>query len=528
MRHRNALQLLEASVELLRSQPAATIALFLLGSVPFSAGLLYFATDMARNPFASERLPFESLLVAILLVWKSVWQGCFAARMYSHLSLSEPPRVPWIRLIAIQAAFQPLSLILLPIAFVIALPFPASVAFFRGLGLYTALGGERPSNVASQHARLWMRQNCLLLTFVSLAGLLVFANVLIAIALLPQLGRSFLGIEGEFARLGIGILNFYTLAVSVTVTWLIVDPLLEAAYVLRCFYGQSQSSGQDLSVALRRAVASAALAVILLLAFGTTPLSAQPKPSAEEHQTVDVQRLDNSIHEVIRQREYAWRTARAPGEEPEGKWVGWIRGVWRAISDAADWVYKNIRDWFKSDQETSNGDAGFGGVPPLKLWMALAALALTGGALALFLSRRTPAKVRPTSVATVSVVNIADDSVTADQLSESSWLALAQELLATGDCRLALRALYLGGLNHLSELQLVSIRRWKTGHDYRSELERRARARNSALAPAITQVFTQCVRRFEQGWYGRHPVERTDVEQLASGLEEMRRHARGA
>ncbi len=529
MRQRGALQVLEESVELLRSQPAGTLAVYLLGAVPFNAGLLYFATDMARNPFAPERLPFESLLLAVLLVWKSVFQAVFAARMYSDLSLTEPPPVPWLHVVAVQAAFQPLSLILLPIALLITLPFPASVAFFRSVGLFAALGDARPTAAASQNARLWLGQNSVILTFISLAALLLFANVVIAMVLLPQLGRSFLGIEGEFARLGVGILNFYTLAVSITVAWMFIDPLLEAAYVIRCFHGQSQSTGQDLSVALRRIAAGAVLAGVLL-GIGTTPALAQETPataqSSAPQSSMDTQRLDDSIHQVIRQREFAWRTGRPPGEEPEGKWVGWFRGAWNAMKDAGVWLSERIREWFRSDEEVSNGKAGSGGIPPLKTWMALAALALTGGAIVLFLSRRNPAAVQPTPVATAAAVNLADDSVTADQLPESSWLILASELLANGDRRLALRALYLAGLNHLGELQLVSIRRWKTGRDYRNELERRARARNSTSSDAITQVFARCVRHFEQGWYGRHAVEPAHVEELASGLEEMRRHAR--
>jgi hypothetical protein len=76
-------------------------------------------------------------------------------------------------------------------------------------------------------------QNWAILGIVTLAGLLLFLNVLAMVALLPQLARSFLGIEGEFARLGIRILNMTTLSVAAAITWLAIDPLLEAAYVLK-------------------------------------------------------------------------------------------------------------------------------------------------------------------------------------------------------------------------------------------------------------------------------------------------------
>jgi len=528
MRQRGAVQVLETSVGLLRAQPPTTLALYLLGSVPFHAGLLYFAADMARNPFAPERLPFESLLVAILFVWKSVWQANFAARMYAHLSLSELPEVPWVRLIATQAALQPLSLILLPVALLIALPFPASFAFFRAVGLFAAQGETRPAALASQQARLWTRQNSVLIIFASLAGMIVFANTLIAIAILPQIGRSFLGIEGDFARLGIGILNFSTLAVALTVAWMIVDPLLEAVYVIRCFHGKSVTTGQDLIVALRRAVIAAMLFVALSVGFPATPAFAQTPAPPQQHSTIDAQRLDDSIHEVIRQREFAWRAPRVEGPESDAHWVSWFRSALDGLKRAANWVSTRFREWFGSDQEGSESKPGSPGIPPLEIWMGIATLALIGGIAALFFSRRNSAVAAPSPTPTAVPLNLADETVTADQLPESSWLGLAQDLLSQGDYRLALRALYLAGLKHLGELQLVSIRRWKTGRDYRTELERRARSRNSNAAPLMAQTFQQCVRRFEDGWYGRHPVQQTDVEALAAGLEEMRRHARSA
>src|SRR5439155_1447567 len=82
-----------------------------------------------------------------------------------------------------------------------------------------------------------------------LAALLLFANVVIAIALLPQLARSFLGIEGDLARMGIHILNLATMAVAAALTWMAADPLLDAVYVLRCFYGESIATGEDLRAA---------------------------------------------------------------------------------------------------------------------------------------------------------------------------------------------------------------------------------------------------------------------------------------
>ena len=82
----------------------------------------------------------------------------------------------------------------------------------------------------------------------------------------------------------------------------------------------------------------------------------------------------------------------------------------------------------------------------------LVVLALVVAAVAAFLAGRRKKAIRAQPVKLAAApIDIADESVTADQMPESSWLQLAEELLAKGDCRLALRALYLAGLNYLSD-----------------------------------------------------------------------------
>ena len=146
----------------------------------------------------------------------------------------------------------------------------------------------------------------------------------------------------------------------------------------------------------------------------------------------------------------------------------------------------------------------------------MVAVALVGAAAYVFFSRRRRNVVAAEAV-TVTAVNVADESVTADQLPEGSWLKLAEDLLAKGDCRLALRALYLAELNYLGERQLVSIRRWKSGLDYRREIERRSRFKAD-----LRCIFAQNIDIFERGWYGVRAVDRETVEALESGLAAIR------
>ena len=186
---------------------------------------------------------------------------------------------------------------------------------------------------------------------------------------------------------------------------------------------------------------------------------------------------------------------------------------------------ERFRSWFRRNPDENNGKKPGTERPPLEIWIALVVVALVVAAVAAFIAGRRKKAIRaqPVKLAAASI-DVADESVTADQLPESSWLQLAEELLAKGDCRLALRALYLAGLNYLSEKELVSVRRWKSGQDYRRELERRSRAH--ALADAnLTPAFARNLFLFERGWYGRHAVDRADVEAFAQGWEEIRRYA---
>ncbi len=402
-----------------------------------------------------------------------------------------------------QATLQPLGLLM-------PLPFPWIVAFFRNVALYAALG--RPDALAAaRHQSVYAtRQNWGVLSIVGLGSLLLFANVMATIVILPQLARSFLGIEGDLARLGNGIVNPTTIGVALAITWLAVDPLLDAVYTLRCFYGESVVTGTDLRAALKRLAAISVAGVAL---FAVTPAHAQ---------TIDQKQLDHAIDQVVHQREFTWRVPRPAGAEPEGKWVGWYRSTVKMVKELWDVVWKKVLDWiFPGQERGGNGeDAAVNRKTMLALIVVIVVL-ITAGLVAFFL-RRTRSNVIAAHAITAAVppVNLADESLTADRLPESEWLALADQWMEKGDFRLALRAMYLASLNYLSARDLVSIRRWKSGLDYRRELARRARSK-----PDVPLAFSRSVAIFEQGWYGRHPVDREMAESLADGLHEMRSRA---
>jgi hypothetical protein len=493
-RQRTSIDILEEAVTLLRSSPLETVLTYLIGAAPLTLAFLFFLADMNRSPYAFEHLPWASLSLAILYIWKNSWQAIFMAKLYNQLS---PAQVTPNHAIVMQATLQPIGLL-------IPLPFPWITAFFRNVALYSALGRPDAISAARRQSVHATRQNWGVLLIIALGSILLFANVLVTIVTLPQLARSFLGIEGDLARLGSGIVNLTTLGVAAAITWLFVDPLLDAVYTLRCFYGESVSTGRDLRATLKRLVA-----IVLMI-------------GAAHAQTIDEKRLDHAIDQVVHQREFTWRMPRAANAGPEGKWVGWYRSAVKMLEDLWDLVWDKLLSWLRPDRE--RGGNGQDAAVNRKAMLALITLivALIAAGLIVFILRRKRSQVVAAQAVTAAPpVNLADESLTADRLPESEWLALADEWMEKGDFRLALRAMYLASLNYLSTRDLVSLRRWKSGLDYRRELARRARSK-----PDLPLAFASSVAIFEQGWYGRHTVDRAMAEALANGLKEMRAHAK--
>lgn len=494
----NAIDLLEEAVNLLRATPLETAVIYLIGAAPFTLAFLFFLTDMNRSPYAFEHLPWASLGLAILYIWKNSWQAIFMARLYRQVSPSENQAVnPW-QAVAMQSTLQPIGLIL-------PLPFPWISAFFRNIALYAALGRPDAMAAARRQSVYATRQNWATLSIVSVGSVLLFANVLIAIFWLPQLGRSFLGIEGDLVRLGTGLFNLTTVAVAAAITWLVVDPLLDAVYVLRCFYGESLVTGADLRAALKK------IAIVLLLI------------TSAHAQTIDRKKLDQAIDQVVHQREFTWRSPRAEGAGPDGKWVGWYRSAVKMGQEFRAFIWNKIKQWLSSDEEPRGN--GKDTAVSRKTMLALITFIVTlivAGVIVFFLRRTRRSVVAATSVTVAGpTVNLADESLTADRLPESEWLALADDWMEKGEFRMALKAMYLAALNNLSARELVSIRRWKSGLDYRNELTRRARAK-----PDLSPAFARSVAIFEQGWYGPRPVDRAIAESLATSFSEVRVRAK--
>ena len=518
---RGGLEIVEEAIHLLRRAPLRIWALFLIGAAPFWLAFTYFIADMSRSAFAGEQLLASSLGLALAFAWKQCWQAVFAAELYCFV---EGGSVAWTwprvwRMASMQCALQPFSLILLPLSAITIFPFPAVLGGFRNLTLYAGLGRAKPIRQARQQAQLWVAQAWAIVFVFLLLGLLLFVNYLATLATVPQLLKSFIGLDNSLTRYTAWVLNGTVMTAVAVLVYLTLDPLLDAAYVLRCFYGESIATGTDLRAGLRRTLS--ALALLSCLCGNVPAQGVKPTPPTA---TIDQQRLKQAIDETVRRREFAWNVPRTATERNESQFAGWVRSFWTGVRRGITSIWKWIeRIFFPDETLTETGGRRTGATTAVR-WL-LIALGVVFGLLILYIFYRQrkaqSSRVIAKPVLAIPVIDLKDESVAADQLAEDGWYALANECIGKGDYRLALRALYLGAISHLGRRELVVIQRWKSGVDYSREVARRARG-----TPEVAPAFARTVLIFESGWYGRHTVDREMLERFTAGFEEVRRHAR--
>jgi hypothetical protein len=524
---KTALDLIEEATHLLRVAPAGTLAAYYAGAIPFVIGLLYFCTDMSRSPFADEHLAEAALATTALFIWMKFWQALFALRIRSQIAGEPIPR--WslrqaFRVFVSQAVIQPTGLFVIPLAVVLTLPFGWVYAFYQNA---TALADSDSSDAdrlmrrAMKQTSLWPLQNHVGIGVMSAIGICVFLNWALLFLWTPTLIKTFFGIESTFSRSPFAMLNSTFFAGICGLTYLCLDPALKTVYGLRCFYGESLRSGEDLKADLKRFELSprhvaSALVVSILLSCGMAANAAQVTPAD----------LDRRIDQVIHESKYLWRAPRTGVVEHSEKGIitRFLQSMWDM---ARDWL-RTFLDWFEhwirrmiEPVQTGSGSARFASIAfPLLLYVLLAA-ALS--ILAIFLLRswqrgKVAAVVETEGINTPP--DIADEGVGADQLPEDGWMKLARELVERGEFRLAMRAFYLASLAHLAERHLIGIARFKSNRDYENELRRRGHAIRSLL-----QVFGENVSMFERIWYGMHEVDRELVLLFAQNVDNIKASA---
>jgi len=580
LKSKSGLEIAEEAIRMVRFAPIEILAVYYLGSLPFVMGLITFWAAMERSANAYRSLPFGALLLALLFIWMKTWQARYCRLLLTRLRGAEP--APWpirafLRNASMQGYLHATGFIVLPIATILAFPLAWTYAAYQNILVLD--DGTHPSSrslfgEAIRHAQLWPRQNHLIVWLLSPYLLLLAAGMFLAflpvvnaispvllqgltylyaavliIALLPlapfgmiiavnigtgillgiALLGTFSGIETVFSTSPSAAFNDTFVAIVCGLTYLCMDPVLKAAYVLRCFHGGAIQNGEDLRVQLRRYSSS----VILLLTtafvlFGVMGAHAQtetaPLPSAMESQ-----QLDRALDSEISHWRYTWRMPRAIPENEEG---GFLENTLKNISESVsqtfskvhDWISKIIDRWFNSRSDTPEELPS-----PMSIheWLKYILLALSflltlllGAILLRSWRRRREADRILGEAAPVQVPDITDENVNASELPESRWRAMAEEFIVRGEYRMAIRALFLAILSGLAQSGLIRLARHKTNYEYLREILRRGVSEKNTA-----DGFSQGTGIYESIWYGGHEATLRLYEELRAVQERLPGHA---
>jgi hypothetical protein len=584
---KSAVDILEEAAHRIRAAPLV-LASYYIGTLPFILGLLYFWTDMSTGSDAWRHCGRAAWGMALLYLWMKTWQTVYAGRLLSGIEAQSPPRWGVMRILraaAVQASIQPWSMLLLPIAFVILIPFPRVLAFFQNA---TLLGSGEDKEMGTilrrswHQASLWPTQNVLLiwlaspfllgftaavlfvlvpalshlnplapapvllfitaLTLIPVCplGMVTALNTGMALWMAPWLLKTLFGVETVFSMSSFHLINNTFFAVVCSLSYLCLDPLLKASYCLRCYYGKSLQSGEDLKSDLRSFLRPETLAVLLLaVSFAVCPsqsVAAESRTAAmaDTNRSVPVQELDSAIESVLNHPHYTWRMPREKPPEVAGQ-RGMLQGLLESMLDTLRKGWSHVKKWMKQAWELiqdifsrihpslpklEKPDAGWTSMRWGWMIIPLACIVIvlaffTGRAWKIRKPRKqtAPAEINPPP-------DITREEVDAGLLPEDGWLNLAREWTEKGDLRLAVRALYLAMLACLARQNLITIARYKSDREYEMELRQR-----SHKSPFRIGAFAENRSLFESAWYGLHEVTPGIMERFSRNQEKIRTDA---
>ena len=572
---KGAIALIEEAVWLLRNAPASALMSYYVGSAPFVVALLYFWSDMARSPLAPSRLAPFAMILAALFIWMKCWQCAFTEEVWRILECE--PRAPAtvtgrVRSFLFQAALQPTGLLLLPLAACLALPFGWLYAFYQNATVigHRDFGSLKEAIVdAWRQSMIWPMQNHLIIWLVcpwllilgaglwligypliqsyatpENSGLLVVlgilnailvivgspvacllaANFAMALAMIPWLLRTFFGVEVGVSGGLLAMLNSTFFAIVCGLTYLTLDPVVKTAYTLRCFYGSARRTGEDIQVALKRAVARSGLVLLLAFAAGSPVFGAEP--SADRSTPPRSEELDQSISQVLRRSEFAWRLPRESMAEEAGE-ASWFQTMLNSLRETLEeWsraVLRALENWIRRLLESAlgSGEAGSAARWTNTLrWSVFVLVGILAILCAIWLTRlwrRRKQAVELLGIQLALQPDLESAETSASDLPEDGWLALANEMVQKGELRLAIRALYLANLAHLADRRLVTVAKHKSNRDFQRELNRTAHA-----LPDISSLFSEIAQVFDRVWYGRELASAELFHRFEGTTEKLR------
>jgi hypothetical protein len=436
-----------------------------------------------------------------------------------------------LTLVTTQTLIHATAFFILPLAALVAIPFGWCYAFYQNITAEAITELDDLKTLCQKawfQAKLWPRQNHMLLAIIFIFGVVVFLNLAGAIYILPHLLKKYIGVESMFTLSGSHVINTTFWVVTIGISYLCMNPLVKTVYALRCFYGAALKSGDDLKTELKGLMpgrTGVAIGLFVVALFAGSPI---PSIAIETH-FASPEALDRSIDEVMERREFTWRMPReliAEDEKtpkgPIASVVAWIIDkLGKGIKAVINWVDK-LMDWLigllpAGDRRTASSNANWITSVRVAVFVLLIGI-LCALVYILWRSwmRRQNAQAEIVAAAVESTPNLENDDTAADDLPVNRWLELARELTEKGSWRLAIRAFYLATLANLAENELITIEKFKSNREYENELHRRAHQKE-----ALLKAFSKSREVFERVWYGMYEINRPDLDHYAAIQKRM-------
>ncbi len=583
----SAFLLAEEAVQLLFRGGLHHASIYCIGSIPFVLALVAYVGTMIHSGYAHVYHGTGALGLALLFMWMKALQARFGQHLAATLRDESLP--PWtlrafMNTFCRQALLHATFIVVYPISFLTVIPLGFAASMYQNMSVLDDCDTRSTRKLAEEalaQARLWPKQNHLLLWLcsplmiclgagiaigtmpilnsvedefvVSLGGVYAFillaaavptapfsvftvANVGVSIYFILEMAHVVTGADTLFARNPGALLeNDLFISLVCGITYLLLDPVLKAAYAIRCHEGTSLHTGADLRVALRQIKKTAA--VLLVLASATLALPAVADAPVADAPGIEAQltSLDQAINEELSERRYTWRMPREERPDVELPWLmqilqdfgNSIRGWIKAGFDFASDVIEAIWDWFFGDGSRDgngwDGDDLAGSSrtfsQSFRILTGLLAMVLIVATLYLIwraYRRREPTSTTLLAAAPTATPDLRDEATTAADLPQDEWTQMARELAGKGEYRLASRALFFSILATLAQQEIIRIARFKSNMDYDVELLRRA-----ASIGNIPQVFSRSALLYETVWYGEHEATLETLEALNACQKEL-------
>lgn len=523
-----ALSTLDDTIELLRKRWLSFGSLYLVGSIPFFAYLIYFIEDSSYGIGDNGRTAIQSALLTVLFFWMRTLHT-YACQDLNESMTNDPPRKPTAKQFA-QVALQQTNVhgfaaLYLLLSSLILAP----VAWVYGYTQFLCATGTSVSSAKKRKERAWgaakelsQTLHVFLAIFTVVWGI-AWLNCAMLVYFLPELLRMFLGWDNIMSQRGWNPLNTTFLTVSISCSLILVDAIAKAFYTILLHKYESIKSGKDI---LSKFALPKLTSVALLLSFGL--LTANPLQASDQDipaNSSNSQEIEDTIQQVLAQPEFSWRIERSLSTAEVDEEDSLLDSVFHKMVEIKDTVAKQLEtffDWLFNNKEPDHPTRPYQKSGSGDTSWILRLLAFLGIVIAVFLviwmlvsigSRKSIEGTLPTD--SVSDPKLDDENIHAAQLPTDRWIDLATEKAASGDYRLAMRAMFLASLALLGNRKLVTLAKHKSNSEYAAELAQRG------LAPDGRSEFEAFRLGFDQIWYGNYPARESNYARSVEHYKQL-------